>query len=84
MSFYRNASLDFVAAPALAPAEVQVDAALMEQYNRELANVRHLALLLMHHISRVLSRPRQFLSPKKTKTCDLFRAFNVAVAVLLY
>ena len=32
-----NPNLDFVAAPALAPAEVQVDAALMEQYNKELA-----------------------------------------------
>ena len=34
-----NPSLEFVAAPALAPAEVQVDAALMEQYNKELAAV---------------------------------------------
>ncbi|TFY56860.1 hypothetical protein EVG20_g8766 [Dentipellis fragilis] len=31
-----NPALEFVAAPALAPAEVQVDPALMEQYNREL------------------------------------------------
>uniref|UniRef100_A0A0W0FLB2 GTP-binding nuclear protein n=1 Tax=Moniliophthora roreri TaxID=221103 RepID=A0A0W0FLB2_MONRR len=31
-----NPTLEFVAAPALAPAEVAVDAALMEQYNREL------------------------------------------------
>lgn len=35
----RNASLEFVAAPALAPAEVAVDANLMEQYNRELQQV---------------------------------------------
>lgn len=38
--FHRNPSLEFVAAPALAPAEVQVDAALMEQYQKELAQVR--------------------------------------------
>ena len=32
----RTANLEFVAAPALAPAEVQVDPALMAQYNQEL------------------------------------------------
>ncbi|KAL8291928.1 hypothetical protein RQP46_002186 [Phenoliferia psychrophenolica] len=31
-----NAQLDFVASPALAPPEVQVDAALMQQYQEEL------------------------------------------------
>lgn len=31
-----NPNLDFVAAPALAPAEVQVDAVLMAQYNNEM------------------------------------------------
>ena len=31
-----NPSLEFVAAPALAPPEVQVDAALMEDYQRQL------------------------------------------------
>ena len=35
----RNNSLEFVAAPALAPAEVSVDPALMEQYRKELAAV---------------------------------------------
>ena len=39
-----NPTLEFVAAPALAPAEVQVDAALMEQYQRELAQVRRVHL----------------------------------------
>ena len=37
--YFSNPSLEFVAAPALAPAEVQVDAALMEVYQRELAQV---------------------------------------------
>ena len=32
-----NPQLDFVAAPALAPPEVQVDANLMAQYNNEMA-----------------------------------------------
>lgn len=31
-----NPNLDFVAAPALAPPEVQVDATLMAQYNNEM------------------------------------------------
>jgi GTP-binding nuclear protein Ran len=31
-----NQNLEFVAAPALAPAEVAVDSALMQQYNQEL------------------------------------------------
>lgn len=35
-----NPTLEFVAAPALAPPEVQVDAALMERYNKELEAVR--------------------------------------------
>ena len=39
-SSIRNPSLDFVAAPALAPAEVSVDAALMDQYKQELERVR--------------------------------------------
>ena len=34
-----NPSLEFVAAPALKPAEVEADPALMEQYQRELAQV---------------------------------------------
>lgn len=32
-----NPNLDFVAAPALAPPEVQVDDNLMQQYNNEMA-----------------------------------------------
>lgn len=32
-----TANLEFVAAPALAPPEVAVDAGLMEMYNKELA-----------------------------------------------
>lgn len=36
LSTHSNPSLEFVAAPALAPPEVQVDAALMEDYQRQL------------------------------------------------
>jgi hypothetical protein len=36
---FSNPGLEFVAAPALAPAEVSVDPALMEQYNNELKQV---------------------------------------------
>ncbi|KAG5220908.1 GTP-binding nuclear protein [Salix suchowensis] len=39
-----NPSLDFVAAPALAPAEVEVDGALMERYKRELAQAEAIPL----------------------------------------
>lgn len=37
---FSNPSLEFVAAPALAPAEVTVDPALMAQYNEELKQVQ--------------------------------------------
>jgi GTP-binding nuclear protein Ran len=39
-----NPNLDFVAAPALAPPEVQVDPSLMDQYNKELENAASLPL----------------------------------------
>lgn len=42
---FSNPALDFVAAPALAPAEVSVDPALMEKYNQELRAVRTIYLL---------------------------------------
>ena len=42
-----NPSLEFVVAPALALPELQVDAALMEQYNKELQEVclRHVVVI---------------------------------------
>lgn len=40
--YYRNPTLEFVAAPALAPAEVALDAKLIEQYELELKQVIHL------------------------------------------
>lgn len=39
-----NPSLEFVAAPALKPPEVTVDAALMEQYQAELLNAQNAPL----------------------------------------
>ena len=39
LGHYSNANLEFVAAPALAPATVEVDPALMAQYQAELAQV---------------------------------------------
>ena len=36
---FSNTALEFVAAPALLPAEVAVDAELMKQYNMELQQV---------------------------------------------
>jgi hypothetical protein len=46
MHRFSNPALEFVAAPALAPAEVSVDPQLMEQYNRELAQVQYSLLFL--------------------------------------
>ena len=34
--YFSNPQLEFVAAPALAPPEVQVDTNLMQQYNNEM------------------------------------------------
>ena len=39
-----NPALDFVAAPALAPPEVQVDPAAMEQYQKEMADAAAMPL----------------------------------------
>jgi GTP-binding nuclear protein Ran len=39
-----HADLEFVASPALAPAEVQVDASLMAQYNEELSSAAAMPL----------------------------------------
>jgi hypothetical protein len=38
---HSNPTLEFVAAPALAPAEVEVDPTLMIQYENELKQVPH-------------------------------------------
>ena len=51
-----NPSLEFVAAPALAPAEVQVDPELMRKYQEELAQVSisrrdHLEIFLIIFVS---------------------------------
>ncbi len=46
---HSNPTLEFVAAPALAPAEVHVDPALMEQYQKELMAVRKLNFYLDLH-----------------------------------
>lgn len=70
-----NTGLEFVAAPALAPPEVEVDKELMIKYEKELADVR--TLLPHWHISpRVLiqnsSRPQMYpcLTTKKTSKLD--------------
>jgi hypothetical protein len=66
-----NPALDFVAAPALAPAEVSVDPALMEKYNRELAAVR-IIFIIFPGLSADCYALRQRLFPfqKKTTTCN--------------
>ena len=39
-----NQTLEFVAAPALAPPEVQVDQAVLEQYQKEMADAAQMPL----------------------------------------
>jgi len=39
LSFFSNPTLEFTAAPALEPIQVEVDAALMVQYEQELKQV---------------------------------------------
>ena len=68
---FSNPALEFVAAPALAPAEVSVDPVLMEKYNRELAAVR-VTFIILPDLSADCYVPRQRLFPfrKKTTTCN--------------
>jgi len=68
---FSNPALDFVAAPALAPAEVSVDPALMEKYNQELRAVR-IIFIILPNLSADCYAPRQRLFPfrKKTTTCN--------------
>lgn len=44
--YYRNPALEFVAAPALAPAEVALDDSLIRQYELELKQVIRLHSLV--------------------------------------
>ena len=55
---HSNPSLEFVAAPALAPAEVQVDPALMEQYQKELAQVCSLTFIILAYRADIVSLGR--------------------------
>ncbi|KAF7294824.1 GTP-binding nuclear protein [Mycena indigotica] len=63
-----NPSLEFVAAPALAPAEVAVDAALMELYNQQLKEARSELFVSVFPADRNVCRLKQFLFRRKTTT----------------
>lgn len=65
-----NPSLDFVAAPALAPAEVEVDGALMERYKQELAQVSSSPTHIDLDPDDSIYRPKLSPFPKKTTTCN--------------
>lgn len=75
---FSNPALDFVAAPALAPAEVSVDPALMEKYNQELRAVR-IIFIILPNLSADCYAPRQRLFPfrKKTTTCNFYLYVHV-------
>ena len=76
IKFSSNPTLEFVAAPALAPAEVAVDANLMAVYEAELKRVR----VLISYNTRLfciscLSRLKRFPSLTMRK---IFKAFAAA------
>lgn len=74
----RNPTLEFVAAPALAPAEVHVDPALMEQYQKELMAVRYpLFAAYIGVLTRLMFRLRRCRSQKKMMTSNASNVFLV-------
>lgn len=80
-----NPTLEFVAAPALAPAEVQVDPALMAQYANELAQVRHIRQSVRSpSLTLPPSRPRRFPFLKKTMICKFLHSTSRHLFRLLY
>jgi hypothetical protein len=72
-NLFRNGTLEFVAAPALAPAEVAVDAGLMAVYEAELLHVR---ILVSQDTGSfylpLLPRLKEFLFPM---TMMIFKVF---------
>lgn len=80
ITVFSNPSLEFVAAPALAPAEVHVDPALMEQYQKELMAVSRLPFHRRTLLIPFFPRLRQFHFLRKTMT---FNAYNAVVVLLL-
>jgi len=71
-----NTGLEFVAAPALAPPEVEVDKELMVKYEQELADVRILPpsfhwFRVSCVLIRNLSRPQMYPCPMTKKTSKL-------------
>jgi hypothetical protein len=67
MHRFSNPALEFVAAPALAPAEVSVDPQLMEQYNRELAQVQYSLLFLVNLSSDCVLAGRGCPPPRRRR-----------------
>ena len=61
MLFCRNPSLEFVAAPPLKPAEVEIDPAQMQQYEKELAEAAAAPLPdEVCHSAEILTSPADF------------------------
>lgn len=74
-SYISNPTMEFVAAPALAPATVQVDPALMAQYQAELTQVRAIFLAPLRSRQRITLtcyRLSPFPCPKKKTICRIF------------
>jgi len=67
MHRFSNPGLEFVAAPALAPAEVTVDPVLMAQYNEELRQVRRSLLFLLNSSSDCMLAGRSCTPPRRRR-----------------
>jgi hypothetical protein len=76
-----NTTLEFVAAPALKPAEVTIDPELMKQYEAELQNVR-IKVLVSRFMTEGGFRLRTRPCPRKMTTCRCtpFPAVTIADA----
>ena len=78
-----NPSLDFVAAPALKPAEVEIDPELMAQYQQELKNVRLEFSINCFSITDLVYRPSKSRFPKKMMTCSFVPSHHACSLALL-
>lgn len=76
-----NTNLEFVAAPALKPAEVSIDPELMKQYEAELKQVR-IGVLVAQFITEGVIRLGRCPCPRRMTTCRCtpFPAVTIADA----
>lgn len=79
-----NPRLEFVAAPALAPAEVAIDANLMKQYEQELKQVSSLRNLAASFDEPAFRRKLFLFLRKKTISKPALSSTNVYLFMLSF